>query len=87
MNTFVALEIVIAVETLWALVALERSVRRGGGHAVRWRMAPIKMLRAGDMSTVEPREKPGLHSTHHRHGPTGAVYVGHDGTVHRWERI
>lgn len=41
MNPFVALEIVIAVETLGALVAFERSVRRGGGHAVRWRMAPI----------------------------------------------
>lgn len=41
MNSFMALEIVIAVETLGTLVAFKRSVRRGGGHAVRGWMTPI----------------------------------------------
>lgn len=41
MNALVAFEVVIAVETLGTLVTFERSVRRGGGHAVRWWMAPI----------------------------------------------
>ena len=41
MDTFMALEVVIAVETLGALVAFERSVRRRGWHAMRGWMAPI----------------------------------------------
>jgi hypothetical protein len=36
-----ALEVVIAVETLGTLVAFERTVGRRGGHAMRGLMAPI----------------------------------------------
>lgn len=41
MDTFMTLEVVIAVETLGTLVAFERSVRRRGGHAMWGLMAPI----------------------------------------------
>jgi hypothetical protein len=41
MNTFVSLEIVISVETLGTLIALERTVGRWSGHPMRWWMTAI----------------------------------------------
>jgi hypothetical protein len=32
------------------------------------------------MSTIETRQDPRLHSSHHRHGTVRAVDVGHDRT-------
>lgn len=56
MDSLMPLQIMISIETLRALVAFERTIGRGGGHAMRWRMTSIKMLGTGDMSAVETRE-------------------------------
>lgn len=41
MNSLVAFQIVIAIEALWALVALEWSIGSRGGHAMRRRVGPV----------------------------------------------
>lgn len=41
MDSLVAFQIVIAIEALWALVALEWSIGSRGGHAMRRRVGPV----------------------------------------------
>ena len=78
-----ALEIVIAIETLGALIAFEWAIGHGTRHAMMGRgVSAIEMLRAGKVTAVEPRQNARLHAPHHRHGAVGTVNVGHDRTGH-----
>lgn len=86
MNPFVALEIVISVETLRTLVACEGSVRGWGRDAMRW-VTAVQVLRVGDLTAVESRQQTRLHPTHHGHRGTRAVDVAHDGAIHSGEGI
>lgn len=87
MNSFVALEIVIPVETLRALVACEGSVRGWGGDTMRRWMPAVQVLRAGDLPAVKPRQQARLHPTHHGHRSSRTVDIAHDGTIHSGEGI
>src|SRR4051812_3098101 len=81
MDALVALQIMVPIEALGTLIALEWSVGCRGGHAMRRWVGPVQMLGACDMSTVESGQKTGLHA-HHRHGTTRAVHICHDRSVH-----
>jgi hypothetical protein len=86
MDALVALQIVVSIEALGTLIALEWSVGCRGGHAMRRWVAPVQMLGTGDVSTVESGQQTGLHA-HHGHGTSRAVDIGHDRSVHRRKRI
>lgn len=87
MDSLVTLEIVIAIEALGTLIALEWPVGGRGRHAMVWWVSAIKVLCTGHVTAVEPRQKPWLHATHHRHRVIGAVNVRHDGTIHRRQGV
>lgn len=80
MDSFVSLQIMIPVETLRTLVALERAfVMRG------W-LRTIHLLQLRTVPAVEPCHhttgKAVGESANHGHLATRAVHVGHDGTGH-----
>lgn len=87
MDPLVALQIMIPVEALRALVTFEWSIGRGGSQAMRWWVRSIHVLRVGDVSTVEPGQESRRHAAHDRHGTIGVMYIGHDRPVHRRQRI
>lgn len=88
MNSLMTLQVMVAVETLWALVALKWSVGCWARKArVGCCVRSVQMLCTGDVPAVETRQDARLHSSHHRHGTIGAVDVGHDGARHGWEGI
>jgi hypothetical protein len=87
-NPLVALQVMIPVEALGALITLEWSIGSWTRHTmVGYRVSSVEMLGVGDVSTIETRQNARLHSAHHRHGTIRAVDVGHDGTRHCGERI
>ena len=87
MNPLMTLEVMVAIEALGALITFEWSIGGWTGKMVRCGVRAVEMLGVGDMSTIETRQDPRLHSSHHRHGTVRAVYVGHDRTGHGGERI
>lgn len=89
MDAAVPLQVVVAVEALRTLVALERPVvrrTRASVHRMRW-VSAVHLLHAGHVSTVEAWEYPRLQRPHYRHLPTRAVDVGHHRPCHRRQRI
>jgi hypothetical protein len=90
MDPPVSLEIMIPVEALRALVALERAVIRRSARVARMRrvVTPIHLLHAGHMPAIEAWEEPRLQRrSQERHLPAGAMDIRHDGPGHRRERI
>lgn len=87
MNPLMTLEIVVAVEALRTLVAFEWPVGSRHWYTMVWWVGPIEMLCTSHMTAVEPRQKPCLYATHHRHRAIGAVHVRHNRSVHRWQRV
>lgn len=82
------LQVMVTIEALGALVALERPIGCWARHTmVGRRMGPVEMLRVGNMPTIETRQDTRLHTSHHRHGTIRAVDIGHDGARHRGEGI
>ncbi len=85
----VSLQVVVPVEALRTLVALERPVvrrARASVHRMR-RVSAIHLLHASHMSAVEAWENPRLQRAHYRHLPTRAVDVGHHRSCHCRQRI
>ena len=87
MNPLMPLQIMIPVETLRALITLERSIRGRGSKAMRWWMATIEMLCVGNMATIKARQKPWRHAPHNGHRAVRAMNICHHGAVHRRQRI
>jgi hypothetical protein len=57
MNPLMTLQVMVAIEALWALITLERSVGcRARKAMMGGRMGPVEMLRVGDVSTIETRQ-------------------------------
>lgn len=77
MDTLVSLQVVVSVEGLWALVALE-------GAVVWWRLAlgvmPVHLMRMLRVSLH-------VHAAYQRHLVSGVVHVAHDGTGHCWQIV
>ena len=77
MDSLVSLQVVIAVEGLWALIALE-------GAVIWWGLAlwvmPVHLVR---MLWVPLH----VHAAYQCHLVPGVVHVGHDGTGHCWQAV
>lgn len=88
MNALMSLQVVIPVEALRALIALERPVV-GRPRLVEgvWRMPAVHLLHAGHVATVEARENARLHAAQQRHLAVRTVDVRHDRPVHCRQRI
>lgn len=87
MNPLVTLEIVVAIEALRTLVALEWPIGSWHSHTMVWWVGPIQMLCTGQMTAVKPWQKPCLHATHHGHRAIRAVHIRHDRSIHRREGV
>ena len=77
MDPLVSLQIVVAIEGLWALIALERAV-------VWWGLAlwvvPVHLVRMLGVALH-------VHSAYQGHLVSRIVHVGHDGTGHCWQAV
>lgn len=81
MNAFVPLEIVVPVEALHTLVALERPV----GDLLSRRLAvhSVHAVKVSSVPAVEAsHDAIGGHASHQRHLAVGVVHVRQDGARH-----
>lgn len=85
MNPFVSFQVMIAVETLRALVALERAL------VMRGLLRPVHLMHLRAVPAVEACHHAARHAARkavvgdgadHGHLATRAVHIGHDGTRH-----
>jgi len=82
MDPLMALQIVIAIEALWALITFERPISGCRLHLLRW-LTAVHCLCICRIAAVVPRgDHALLYSTNHGHLSIGTVDVGHDWAWH-----